>query len=298
MSKDRGYIKLYRSASSSDLWLSDPFSRGQAWVDLLMLANYADGFLRSRGQRIEVKRGQVGWSVVKLAERWSWSRGKAIRFLNELEREQQIEQQKSNVTSLITIVNYEYYQSSDTADDTASDTANVQQTVQQTGSKRYTKKKNNNNNNITNTIGGDLSKLSTGVIQCPEDFTPNSTTLGKCHRQGCKKYTPDDLAKFISYYRAKHDALFTIDGWQEKFIGWMINQKTFDSQAIASTASSGNRKTKKPDWAKVPSVDDDLWPWAEKYGYPGPGQMDYYQYRRMLWGKVKERQDKGDAANA
>lgn len=105
-----GFVKLYRSLQDHYLWTSEPFTRGQAWVDLLMLANHKDGQIRVRGNRIAVRRGQVGWSVKRLAERWKWSRGKTQRFLDELENEQQIEQQKNNVTSLISVRNYEQYQ--------------------------------------------------------------------------------------------------------------------------------------------------------------------------------------------
>ncbi len=62
-----GWLKLWRKLGDSELWLAEPFTRGQAWVDLLMLANHTDGYLRKRGIRVEVRRGQVGWSEGKLA---------------------------------------------------------------------------------------------------------------------------------------------------------------------------------------------------------------------------------------
>ena len=37
-----GWIKLHRSIQDSWLWKKYPFSEGQAWIDLLMLANYED----------------------------------------------------------------------------------------------------------------------------------------------------------------------------------------------------------------------------------------------------------------
>jgi len=120
----RGYIKLWRRLQSNEMWLSEPFTRGQAWVDMLLLANHKDGYMRKRGVRFEVKRGQIGWSEVKLADRWKWSRGKVRRFLNELKKTEQIEQQNSNVSSLISIINYNEYQMTE------------QQAVQQTDSKR------------------------------------------------------------------------------------------------------------------------------------------------------------------
>ncbi len=112
----------------SDMWKSEPFTRGQAWIDLLMLANFKDGWFRCRGVRVEVLRGQVGHGTVALAKRWQWSRGKVKRFLNELETVQQIVQQKDNVTTCITITNYSQYQSNGTLNDT--------QDGQQTDSKR------------------------------------------------------------------------------------------------------------------------------------------------------------------
>jgi hypothetical protein len=116
----RGYIKLWRRLRDSDLWLKEPFTRGQAWVDLLMLANYQDGAFRSHGKLVKIRRGQCGWSEVALSARWHWSRGKVRRFLAEMSSEtvQQIEQQKSRLTSLITIKNYDLYQSDGTTNGT------------------------------------------------------------------------------------------------------------------------------------------------------------------------------------
>jgi hypothetical protein len=139
----RGYIKLYRRVQDNKLWTAEPFTRGQAWIDLIMLANYKDGYIRVRGNRVDIRRGQVGWSQVQLSERWKWSRGKLRRFLDELETDHQIVQQKNFVTSIITIVNYDTYQET------------VQQTEQQTdsrqNSRRYTKKKDKKDKKDNNT---------------------------------------------------------------------------------------------------------------------------------------------------
>ena len=105
-----GWIKLHRQLCNHEIWLSEPFARGQAWVDLLLLANHKDGFIRVRGLKIPVLRGQVGWSELKLSKRWKWSRSKVRRFLNELKTEQQIEQQINLKISIITIVNYDEHQ--------------------------------------------------------------------------------------------------------------------------------------------------------------------------------------------
>ena len=141
-----GWVSIHRKMANNPIWTSEPFTRGQAWVDLILLANYREGYIRARGIKIPVKRGQVGTSQVTLTSRWQWSRGKVKRFLDELETDQQIVQQKNNVSSLITIVNYDEYQQ----DDTANSTADGQQTVQQTDSKQYTNNNNNNNKKENN----------------------------------------------------------------------------------------------------------------------------------------------------
>ena len=118
----QGWIKLHRNLANSDLWLSEPFSRGQAWVDLLMLANHKPGHIRKRGVRIDLQAGECGWSERELAARWQWSRGKIRRFFDELEKDERIERktvpQKKNVTGLFKILNYCSMQTDGTTNDT------------------------------------------------------------------------------------------------------------------------------------------------------------------------------------
>src|SRR6056297_2185911 len=111
-----GWIKLHRKISENALWTSEPFTRGQAWVDLLLIANHKYGFFYLRDHKIEVERGQVGWSILKLSKRWNWSRSKTKKFLNDLEKEQQIKQWHSHSTSIITIINYKEYQQKEQQD--------------------------------------------------------------------------------------------------------------------------------------------------------------------------------------
>ncbi len=105
---------MHRQIAEHPLWTDDTFSRGQAWVDLLLLANHKPSYFHKRGARVDIQRGQVGVSIKGLAKRWKWSRGKVTRFLFELENEHQIEHQTTNVTTVVTIVNYDTFQQTDT----------------------------------------------------------------------------------------------------------------------------------------------------------------------------------------
>lgn len=105
-----GWIKIHRQLSENDLWTCEPFSRGQAWIDMILLANHKPNFFYKRGVKVNVDRGQLAWSELALSERWKWSRNKVRKFLKDLEKEHQIEQQKTNVTQVVTIKNYDKFQ--------------------------------------------------------------------------------------------------------------------------------------------------------------------------------------------
>jgi uncharacterized phage protein (TIGR02220 family) len=118
-----GWIKLSRSMSDNWLWQEKPFSKGQAWVDLLMFANHRPTKILIKGQMISMSRGDQARSEVTLAESWGWSRGKVRRFLKTLEGDSMIVQQTGNATSIITICNYKAFQDGGTTGDTADGTA-------------------------------------------------------------------------------------------------------------------------------------------------------------------------------
>ena len=106
----KGFFNIDRELLESSAWLSEKFTKGQAWVDLIGLARWKDGTIVIKGNYIEAKRGQLHHSQLSLSKRWKWSRNKVRKYLFELEKVQQIEQQKNNVTTCITIVNYDKYQ--------------------------------------------------------------------------------------------------------------------------------------------------------------------------------------------
>ena len=112
------------------LWTADKFTKGQALIDLYRLAQFNAGFVIKRGIIINLKPGQVGWSMESLRKRWKWSIGKVRRFLNYLEKAGHIELQKTNVSTKITLLHR-------INNDTANKHANGKQTISQTETKRY-----------------------------------------------------------------------------------------------------------------------------------------------------------------
>lgn len=118
----RGWIKLERAITNHWLWGDEPYTKAQAWLDLLLHANHKPVEILIKGKVVKLERGDQARSEVTLSERWKWSRGKVRRFLKLLKTEQMIEQQTVQHTSVISICNYSKYQDGDNGDGTAGDT--------------------------------------------------------------------------------------------------------------------------------------------------------------------------------
>lgn len=133
-----GFYKINRKLLNSDLWLLEPFTKGQAWLDLIGLASYKKSQIRIKnGEMQVVERGECAWSQLKLAERWQWSRGKVNRFIEYLKSEKMIQQKICPNLTIIKILNYKYYQ-----DDTTNSTTNS--TINSTHYKKEKKEKKSN----------------------------------------------------------------------------------------------------------------------------------------------------------
>ena len=106
-----GKFAIDRQLLNHDLWISEKFTRGQAWVDLIGLANHQAGYIRVRGIKIDLQRGDVGWGITKLCSRWQRSKKWVNGFLEELKDNGMILLKKSpQIFTVITIQNYNIYQ--------------------------------------------------------------------------------------------------------------------------------------------------------------------------------------------
>ena len=106
-----GYIKLYRGLLEHSLWLSEPFTKAQAWVDILLLTNYKSSYLKFRnGEMVKINRGECGYSMETLSKRWKWSRNKVKRFFDFLESEKMIHQKIGSKSTIIKVINFGLYQ--------------------------------------------------------------------------------------------------------------------------------------------------------------------------------------------
>lgn len=106
-----GWIKLHRRIEKHWLWPHDePYSRSEAWEDLLMAANHKENSILFRDELIHIKRGEFVTSIRKLSDKWTWSRKRVSRFLKRLEKEEMVTQKRSQRYTRINITNYSRYQ--------------------------------------------------------------------------------------------------------------------------------------------------------------------------------------------
>lgn len=104
-----GWIKIDRCITEAQGYFGEKFNRPMCWIDLILLAQTEPKELAIRGIKVSVERGQIATSVRELSYRWSLSAPTVMKRLNELANEGSIVVDKSNVVTIITIVNYESY---------------------------------------------------------------------------------------------------------------------------------------------------------------------------------------------
>ena len=106
----KGWISLHRQIWDNWVWEDKPFSKGQAWIDLLLMANYEDKKASIGNELITVKRGSFVTSIRKLCDRWGWSNTKVRSFLSLLEQDGMLIVKSDAKKTTLTIVNYSDYQ--------------------------------------------------------------------------------------------------------------------------------------------------------------------------------------------
>ncbi len=108
---EQGWITLHRKLREHWLWKeSKPFSKLDAWIDILLDCNHEDKKVNIGNELFVCKRGQSFKSQLTWAKRWGWSRGAVQRFFKLLESDSMVELETNNKTSILTVSNYNTYQ--------------------------------------------------------------------------------------------------------------------------------------------------------------------------------------------
>lgn len=147
---DYGWVRLHRKIKKNPIWNIKPYSKGQAWVDLIMSANHEPAQLILGNEILNIERGQFHTSELKLAEEWGWSRKKVRAYLRTLIMLKMATTVGTSKGTTITVENYEEYQGQGTTEDTTQGTLeehqkNIKRTTQGTQTRMIKNDKNEKN---------------------------------------------------------------------------------------------------------------------------------------------------------
>jgi len=106
----QGAVWLHREIQDHQLWRDRPFAKGQAWIDMILLANHKDNKIIYKNQMVTIKRGEFVRSERFLSGRWGWSKSKVHDFLLLLENDQMITKKSDQKANRISICNYDRFQ--------------------------------------------------------------------------------------------------------------------------------------------------------------------------------------------
>ena len=106
-----GWIKVHRSLIENPKRVRS--SRLALWLYILLSVNHAPGKTFLCGKEIDLKPGQGVFSTPDLAKKLCEPISVIRRSLEWFESEQQIEQQKTNQGTVITVLNWDKYQASE-----------------------------------------------------------------------------------------------------------------------------------------------------------------------------------------
>lgn len=98
----------------------------------------------------------------------------------------------------------------------------------------------------------------------------------------------DDLIADVKERKEKDQQW--IDGFVPHPTTYLRGERWGDEISVAPAGKS------KPEWAVLPRDDDKLWEFAKLHGFPNPGTMTYYQYRRHLETCVDKKMQQESAA--
>ena len=161
MDSNNGWIKLHRKLLDNPVVMKDS-DHLAVWIYLLLNASHTEYPVLFGGKKISLKAGQLITGRKSIASTLGISESKVRRVLDLFEIDQQIDRQRSNKNSLVSILNWDKYQIFD------------QQIDQQATNKRPTSDQqattNKNNKNIKNIkeckeiIYSDVPELNEAII--------------------------------------------------------------------------------------------------------------------------------------
>ncbi|EOB7173633.1 DnaD domain protein [Staphylococcus aureus] len=279
-----GWISIDRSIQNHWLFKEKrTFSKFEAWIYLLMEANHSKAKVPIGNQIVTVERGQRLTSILTLSDLFNWSRFKVKTFLDLLESDGMLEVKTTSKYTLITIVNYDFYQSEQGRNQHQNDikpTSKQHQSNINPTSKQHQTNTNNNDNKDNNEKNVNNEKKKTIAFDFFQDNGFGFIT----------SYNLDDLNYYLDSFENDSDEIVTASlkiakdrnkvtwGYAKSILNTWLNAnlksieqvRAFEKQQLESKKQNykpfvKQSKEKTPKWltdstreTKTPEVDENL----------------------------------------
>ncbi|HDB5527246.1 TPA: DnaD domain-containing protein [Staphylococcus aureus] len=198
-----GWISIDRSIQNHWLFKEKrTFSKFEAWIYLLMEANHSKAKVPIGNQIVTVERGQRLTSILTLSDLFNWSRFKVKTFLDLLESDGMLEVKTTSKYTLITIVNYDFYQSEQGRNQHQNDikpTSKQHQSNINPTSKQHQTNTNNNDNKDNNEKNVNNEKKKAAAFDFFQDNGFSFIT----------PYNLDDLNYYLDSFENDSDEIVT-----------------------------------------------------------------------------------------
>ncbi|AXF38967.1 DnaD domain protein [Staphylococcus aureus] len=279
-----GWISIDRSIQNHWLFKEKrTFSKFEAWIYLLMEANHSKAKVPIGNQIVTVERGQRLTSILTLSDLFNWSRFKVKTFLDLLESDGMLEVKTTSKYALITIVNYDFYQSEQGRNQHQNDikpTSKQHQSNINPTSKQHQTNTNNNDNKDNNEKNVNNEKKKAAAFDFFQDNGFGFIT----------PYNLDDLNYYLDSFENDSDQIVTASlkiakdrnkvtwGYAKSILNTWLNAnlksieqvRAFEKQQLESKKQTNKpyvkpSKEKTPKWltdstreTKTPEVDENL----------------------------------------
>lgn len=279
-----GWISIDRSIQNHWLFKEKrTISKFEAWIYLLMEANHSKAKVPIGNQIVTVERGQRLTSILTLSDLFNWSRFKVKTFLDLLESDGMLEVKTTSKYTLITIVNYDFYQSEQGRNQHQNDikpTSKQHQSNINPTSKQHQTNTNNNDNKDNNEKNVNNEKKKTTAFDFFQDNGFGFIT----------SYNLDDLNYYLDSFENDSDEIVTASlkiakdrnkvtwGYAKSILNTWLNAnlksieqvRAFEKQQLESKKQNykpfvKQSKEKTPKWltdstreTKTPEVDENL----------------------------------------
>lgn len=242
-----GWITLHRSLLDHAIWQDEPFTRGQAWVDLLLLANHEPRKTLIGGDVVELEVGSYVTTIRRLSERWFRSIEWVAKYLRLLESEKMIHTKivgkGRQARTILLLVNYKVYQFVANANQNAEQNADRSQTDHKANAERTQDGgKGVLDNDIDNIYKQQWNNDNNGTME--KEVSPSILTDTTPKGKTKKKFVPPTLEELDDYC---YEQNLSID--PQEFLdfydgnGWMVGKNHMKDWKATARNWDRRRKT-------------------------------------------------------